>query len=333
MRVLILGGTVFLGRHLVDAALARGAVVTLFHRGHNACHRPDEVEQVLGDRRTDLALLTEREFDVVVDTSGYLPAEVRDSATAVRAGHYTFVSSGSAYADASTRPLAEDEELHESPPPGERRVHGEFYGPQKAGCERALREVRRDSSLILRAGLLVGPNDPTDRFTYWALRMREPGPALAPAVPDQPVQFLDARDLASWILQAATDGVTGVMNVNGPRARWTFGALLAAIGDTEIHWVDEHLLLDAGVQPWTELPLWLPEQFGATGLLDMAVDRAELCGLRARPLADTVRDTVRWAADRSVGFAADYGTRAHSMVLSRAREADLLARFDVAAPR
>jgi 2'-hydroxyisoflavone reductase len=184
--------------------------------------------------------------------------------------------------------------------------------------------VRPRNSLILRSGLLVGPFDPSDRFTYWAVRMREPGPVLAPAVPTQPVQFIDARDFAEWTMAAAERAVTGVMNVNGPRGSWTFGELLKAAGDAEIRWVDESVLLDAGVQPWMELPLWLPDTFAALGMLDMDVDRAEAAGLTTRPVAETLRDTVAWAADRTAGFAADYGTRATSKVMTRKRETELL---------
>jgi 2'-hydroxyisoflavone reductase len=321
MKVLVIGGTVFLGRHVTDAALERGHEVTLFHRGRHAAHRPGDVEEVLGDRDHDLGLLAGRHFDAVVDTCGYLPASVRSAAAQLRADHYTFVSTASVYADLTTVPVTEGNRLHGAPGPEQTAVDGQWYGPQKVGCEQALAATRRGPTLVQRPGLIVGPHDPTDRFTYWVTRMRRPGPVLAPAVQQQ-VQFIDARDLAAWTLDAAAAGTTGTMNANGPRL--AFAGLLAACGDAEIAWTDEDVLLDAGVAPWTELPLWVPERFGAPGLLDMDTGRARAAGLRTRPVADTIADTAAWAGS-GVRVAADYGTRARSGVLTPEREAELLA--------
>lgn len=324
MRVLILGGTVFLGRHLVDAALGRGDEVTLFHRGRHPAHRPAEVEQVLGDRDRDLHLMSGQRFDAVVDTCGYLPRHVGQAAAVLDAVHYTFVSSASVYADLATVPVTEDAPLLEPPGPQETRVDGPLYGPQKAGCERALLGVRTEGVLVQRAGLIVGPHDPTDRLTYWATRMRGPGPVLAPDVRHQPVQFIDARDLAAWTLEAAATGTTGVMNAVGPGRQLTFGELLHLAGPAPVEWVDEQVLLDAGVAPWSELPIWLPAHFGMAGLMDLDTSRAQAAGLTVRPVVETLRDIASWAESTRDRVAADYGTRARSAVLTPQREAELL---------
>lgn len=323
VKVLILGGTVFLGRHLVDAALARGWQVTLFHRGRHSAHRPRDVEELLGDRDSDLRLLSGRRFDAVIDTCGYLPRHVEASARTVDAGHYTFISSASVYARLSEVPVLEGAALHTPPESTEGRLDGPWYGPQKAGCELSVQRSR-DGVLVQRVGLLVGPHDPTDRLTYWAMRPRRPGPILAPAVPDQRVQMIDVRDLSEWTLDAAQAGVTGVMNVSGPRATHTFEQLLLRAGASEVAWVDEQALLDAGVAPWTELPMWLPARYGMSGLMDLEVARAEAAGLRTRPLEATIADTAAWAADDDSRVIADYGTRARSTVLTAERESDLL---------
>lgn len=333
MRVLVLGGTVFLGRHVVDAALARGDDVTVFHRGRHPAPRRAAVTEVLGDRTVDLSALAGRRFDVVIDTSGYLAADVARSAREIDAGGYVFVSSSSVYTDTTAVPVTEDTPTLEPPGAGVTDVHGDLYGPQKVGCERALRDIRGDTALIVRAGLLVGPFDPTDRLTYWVTRFHRPGPVLAPAVQDHPVQFVDVRDLAGWMLQAAADGVVGTMNATGPRGALTFGqllqrsAVLAGVDQPDIRWVAEQDLLDAGVAPWTELPLWVPSAWNAPGVFDVTVDRAVAAGLTVRPVDDTLRDLAAWAATDDHRATADYGTRARSRVLTAAREAELLARL------
>ncbi len=329
MRVLILGGTVFLGRHLVDAALDRGDEVTLFHRGRHAAHRPQEVEELLGDRDRDLHLLAGRDFDAVVDTCGYLPRHVAQAAGTIRAGHYTFVSSASVYAELGVVPVREDAPLLAPPGAQQERVDGPMYGPQKAGCEQALLGTRSDV-LIQRVGLLVGPHDPTDRLTYWAVRMRRPGPVLAPAAQDQPVQVIDVRDLAAWTLHAAASGTTGVMNASSPLRQITFERLLRLAGPAEVAWFDEQVLLDVGVTPWTELPLWLPERYGMSGLMALDTRRARAAGLRTRPIEQTLADTAAWADIDHVRVVADYGTRARSAVLTAQREAALLAELSPA---
>lgn len=333
MELLVLGGTVFLGRHVVDAALARGHDVTIFHRGRHPAPRAADVTEVLGDRAVGFEALAGRRFDVVVDTCGYLPADVARSAEAIDAASYVYVSSASVYADNTTVPVTEDTAVLQPPGPEVTDVHGELYGPQKSGCEQVLRARRGGSALIVRAGLLVGPFDPTDRLTYWVTRFRRPGPVLAPAVQDHPVQFVDARDLADWMVRAASAGVVGTMNATGPRRTLTFEELLrraaelAGVPRPDIRWVAEQTLLDAGVQPWSELPLWVPSAWNAPGVLDLDVSRAVAAGLSTRPLDATLTDTAAWAAGDRHRVTADYGTRASSRVLTAQRETELLAQL------
>ena len=293
MRVLVLGGTVFLGRHVVDAALAGGHDVTVFSRGRSGSAPPDDVEWVKGDRDGELGRLGARSWDAVVDTSGYLPRVVAQS-VALDCGHYTFVSSGNVYADLSVRGIAEDAPLASLPDD-----HGddvsEHYGPLKAACEALLPA----GALIVRSGLICGAHDSTGRFTYWAERVARGGVALAPGPVDQPMQLIDARDQAEWIIRCAETGVGGAFNVTGVRS--TLGAVLSSIpGEAELRWVDGDWLLEQGVEPWSDLPLWLPLP-ELQGLADMNVDKAVAAGLTFRPVAETGSGGVRvprGAADR-----------------------------------
>lgn len=330
MKLLILGGTVFVGRHLVDAALGAGHDVTLLHRGRHPSHRPHDVRELVGDREGDLSALDGWRGDAVIDTCGYVPRIVARTLDALGpVEHYTFVSSGSAYADLSTGPITEDDPVHEPPPPGVEDPSGEHYGPLKAGCERVVQERLGERVLVQRAGLIVGPHDPTDRFTYWVRRMSQDGPILAPDVAGAPVQVIDARDLAAWSVRCVEANVTGIFNVAGQRGI-TFGQVLecardVAANDPEVRWVPEQQLLDAGVEPWTELPLWLPAAFEAGGMMQMDTTSAQHQGLQWRPLRDTVVDTLAWdrASEQEVDF--DYGTRSRRKTLSLDRERALLA--------
>lgn len=327
MRVLVVGGTVFLGRHVVDAALARGDEVTIFHRGRHPAHRPGDVEEVLGDRERpeDLARLAGRSFDAVVDTCGYRPGQVAAVLDVVGAGagHYTFVSSISVYADGVTAPVDESSAVRTPPPDPATVPIAEAYGELKVACEQVAAAALPDRSLSVRAGLIVGPFDPTDRFTWWVRRMDEGGEVLAPAVPDQPVQVVDVRDLAAFVLDAAGAGSTGVVNAVGPPGEATFAGLLdaagaAAGGGATVRWVDEDFLLGEGVQPWTEVPLWVPSSDPTAALLQVDDTRARALGLRARPVAATVADVLDWDRSRDRTVAAAAG-------LPRDREAALLA--------
>ena len=305
MKVVILGGTQFVGRHVVDAARARDHEVTLFNRGQTNPDLFPEVEKLHGDRDGDLTALRGRYWDVVVDTSGYVPRIVRSSAEllADAVEQYVFVSSISAYADFS-RP-----DTDESAPTGRLEdeavedVTGETYGPLKALCEWAVEEAMPGRTLIVRPGLIVGPYDPTDRFTYWPHRVARGGDVLSPGRADRVIQIMDARDLAEWIVRMVEARTTGTYNATGSDDGLTMGRLLeecrAVSGsDARFVWVDEQFLLDQGVTPWIELPVWMPgEEY--RGVLAVDVSRAVAAGLTFRPLADTVRDTLEWAANRS----------------------------------
>jgi 2'-hydroxyisoflavone reductase len=294
MHILILGGTLFLGRHVVDAALERGDEVTLFNRGQT---RPDlfpEVEKLRGDRDGDLGALAGRDFDAVVDTSGRVPRLVSETLDALgEVGHYTFVSTISVYADLSTPPT-ESSPLAELQEPTE--VWEEAYGELKVLCENVVRE-RFPDAFIPRPGLIVGPWDPTGRFTYWPARFAAGGRVLAPLPPEADTQVIDARDLAEWILLAAEEKLGGTYNAVGPvTTREHVLETCAAVAgtDAELVWVDPDFLNAQGVEEWMELPLWLyDEQY--RGMLSVDASPAFAAGLRLRSLEDTVRDTLAWA--------------------------------------
>ncbi|HVA30085.1 MAG TPA: NAD-dependent epimerase/dehydratase family protein [Gaiellaceae bacterium] len=302
MRVLVLGGTKFLGRHVAAAALAAGHEVTTFTRGRTNPGLFPEAEHLHGDRDGDLAALEGRTWDGVVDTSGYVPRILRQSAELLRdaVGRYVFVSSISVYADFS-HPVDESTPVAELEDPATEEI-SENYGALKAACETVIAETYGERGASVRAGLIVGPYDPTDRFTYWPRRVAAGGDVLAPGDPEAPVQLVDARDLAAWLVQLALDGPSGVFNATGPAETLTFSSLLerasAAIGsNARFVWVADQPILDAGVDAWTELPLWLPGDDYA-GMARADARRARDAGLRFRPLEETILDTLAW--DRSV---------------------------------
>ncbi len=299
MKLLVLGGTLFLGRHFVEAALERGHVPTLFHRGRTAPGLFPAAERVLGDRDGGLGALDGRTFDAVVDTSGYVPRIVRESARllAPRAACYAFVSTISVYPD--TVPAGADEDHPTTPldDPLDESLTGGRYGALKAACEREAVAAFGNRTLVVRPGLIVGPHDPTDRFTWWLRRLRRGGETLAPGDPGQPLQLVDVRDLASAMLDWIERGVTGTLNVTGPAERLTLGSALegcrAALGgDARLAWVAESFLLAREVRPWLELPLWVPA--ASHGFLDVSISRALAHGMRFRALSDTARDTLAW---------------------------------------
>jgi len=303
MRIIILGGTQFLGRHLVDMALAHGHDLTLFHRGRtNPDLFGDAVEHIFGDRDGDLDKLSGRTWDACIDTSGYLPRVVHASAERLHGAvaHYTFISTISVYADDVTPHQDESAPLVTLDDESTEEINGDTYGGLKVLCEQVVQTVYPTQALIVRPGLIVGPHDPTDRFSYWPVRIQRGGTVLAPAAPDQPVQVIDARDLAIWILKGVEEQMTGIFNATGLSV--PFGHVLevcqqAANSVAHIEWVDPAFLLDQGVQPWSELPLWLGAD--GTGIMQTDINRAVEAGLTFRPLVETVADTLGWAATRS----------------------------------
>lgn len=320
MHLLVLGGTKFLGRHIVDAALAAGQEVTLFNRGLTDPGAFPEVEHIAGDRDGDLMGLEGRTFDAVIDTSGYLPRHVRATTQMLRdaATNYCFISSISVYASFSEVGLQEDAPTDTLEDPDSEDIKND-YGALKALCEDEVHEAFEDAALIVRPGLIVGPHDPTNRFTYWVTRLAEGGDILAPGPAERPVQVIDARDLATWIVTELEDELSGTFNATGPEEPLAFDEMLAACGtvvgtDAHMEWVDERFLLDRGVEPWSELPVWVPE--GWDGMLAVDISKALAAGLTFRPLEDTARDTYEWV--RSLGAPpGDAG-------LDRAKEEELL---------
>ena len=295
MRVLVLGGTRFLGRALVDATLEQGHEPTLFNRGQTQPELFPDVEKLRGDRSTDLSSLEGREWDAVLDVAAYMPDEVRRSTEALagNVARYVFVSSISVYADQSVPPV-EGAAVEELAPVQETDDDPELYGARKAACERIVEDVFGDAAFVVRPGLIVGPHDPTGRFTYWPHRVARGGEVLAPGSPDDEVQFIDVRDLADWTVRATANGVGGTFNATGEPMR--FGGLLedcrAVSGsDATFTWVNSERLLAEEVGPWMELPLWLPLAEYA-GIQQASVERARAEGLAYRPLADTIRGTL-----------------------------------------
>jgi len=326
MNLLILGGTVFLGRSLVDAAQARGHRVTLFNRGRSNPGVFPDLETIHGDRSSDLDKLHGRRWDAVIDTCGYVPRIVRASARALAgsAGSYTFISSLSVYADTSI-PADESSPVGKLEDETVETVDGGTYGPLKALCEQAVQAEFAGRALILRPGLIVGPYDPSDRFTYWPHRIAQGGEVLAPGRPERRIQFIDARDLAEWTIRMLENGKGGVFNADSPPGMHTLGGLLetckrVANSDARLTWVSESFLHEEGVEMWSELPVWVPESDAEyAGFFEIAVNKALEQGLSFRPLADTVRDTLAWDAARPSETKLRAG-------LSRAREAELLTK-------
>ena len=327
MKLLILGGTVFVGRHLVEAALAHNHEVTLFNRGqHNADLFPD-VETLHGDRDGGLDPLKGRRWDAVVDTCGYVPRVVRASADLLSRAvdHYTFISSISVYRDVSRPAVDESGAVGTLEDTATEEVTGDTYGPLKALCEQAVEESVPGRTLVVRPGLIVGPHDPTDRFTYWPRRVARGGDVLAPGRPDEAVQFIDVRDLAAWTLRMVEARHTGTYNATGPADPLTMGGLLDVCnrelgGAAHFVWVDEPFLLREGVGPWIELPLWISDEMDMRGLSATDCGKAITAGLTFRPLAETVRDTQAWDATRPADTA-------HAAGLRPEREAELLDKW------
>lgn len=301
MDLLIIGGTKFLGRHFVDAAQARGDRITLFNRGQTNPDLYPNVEKLRGDRENDLSALEGRSFDAVVDTCGYVPRIVEASARALRenVGRYVFISSISVFADFTEPGLTEDSPLAEPSHPDSEDVATD-YGALKAICEGRISDLFGDRALHVRPGLIVGPHDPTNRFTYWVTRVARGGAVLAPGPSERPVQVIDARDVAEWTLRAIEQELSGPYNVTGPEQPIAFGRFLdvcraVAGSDAEFVWVDDAFLERLEVEEWTEMPLWAASTGDFARLMEVDVSRAIGAGLTFRPITETVRDTLEWA--------------------------------------
>jgi 2'-hydroxyisoflavone reductase len=306
MKFLLLGGPRFLGRHLIDAALDRGHEITLFNRGKTNPEDYPQLEKLVGDRDGGLDPLRGRRWDAVLDTCGYVPRVVEATASllAEAAGSYTFISSISVYRNFQAAGMDEHAPLGVLADESVEEITHETYGPLKVLCEQVVERHFAGRALQVRAGLIVGPYDSSDRFTYWVVRTARGGEILAPGEPASPVQLVDGRDLASWIIQMAEKGHTGAYNATGPALPVSMQQVLHTcleIGGSpgELVWIPGDFLLKAGAAPWTELPLWIPESDpDAVGLSQVNCSRAIAAGLAFRPLRQTIRDTLEWATTR-----------------------------------
>jgi 2'-hydroxyisoflavone reductase len=326
MRILIIGGTRFLGRHLVDSALARSHDVTLFNRGRSNPDLFPQLETIVGDREEDVEKLKNRIWDAVIDTSGYLPRIVRLSAQVLEptVSRYVFISSVSVYENFRKVGIRETDPVGKIENETVEEITGETYGPLKALCEQAVQDIfGLDRTLIVRPGLIVGPHDPTDRFTYWPVRVARGGDVLAPEKPEAPIQIIDVRDLSDFIIKLIQDNASGVYNATGPDYELTLGRLLEVSkqvsgSDAALHWASVDFLNRNKVEAWSDMPVWVPDEEESAGFSRVDVSKATAAGLRFRPLEETVRDTLAWARTRPAGHEWRAG-------LAAEREAELLA--------
>ncbi|MGC4889050.1 NAD-dependent epimerase/dehydratase family protein [Micromonospora sp. DT227] len=329
MRLLMLGGTGFVGGAVVAEAVRRGWAVTVFNRGVHG-EVPAGVHRLRGDRDEPggLAALAGGEWDLVVDTWDGAPRAVRDAARALTGAvpHYVYVSSGSVYAPTAGPGTGEEAPTVAAEPDAD---DGD-YPRNKAGGERAAVEVFGERALLVRAGLILGPGEDIGRLPWWLHRVARGGDVLAPGPPDLPVQYVDVRDLAGWLLDRGVEGVGGAYNVVSRSGHTTMGELLDAVvaatgSDATLRWTPPAPILAAGVEPWNDLPIWIPRGHEYRWLQERDVERAYAAGLVCRPVAETVADTWRWL--RAVGgVPARAGRPARAPVgLAPEREAALLA--------
>jgi 2'-hydroxyisoflavone reductase len=304
MRLLVLGGTVFVGRHIVETAVARGHVVTLFNRGRHGADLFPTLEKLRGDRDGDLSALEGGQWDAVIDTCGNLPRVVRGSAErlAPTTGHYTFVSTVAVYRDFPWRGGLDESAATAMLPADAPEVLNEtMLGALKAECERVVERAFAGRALVIRPGFIVGPHDPTGRFTYWPLRIAQGGEVLAPGNPDGPAQIIDVRDLAAWIVMSVERKLTGTFNVTGREYVLTMSELLdlcrRECGPCAFTWLDDEFLVAHGVVR-RDFPLWAPNSVGAA-TIDTTKARGE--GLWCQDVRATVHDTVVWATGSGAG--------------------------------
>jgi 2'-hydroxyisoflavone reductase len=297
MKLLVLGGTVFVGRAIVEAALARGHEVTLFNRGTRG-RVFEGVEEIHGDRSESVDAL-QGQWDWVIDTSGYVPRVVRMSAQRLRgqAARYLFISTISVYRDNDQPGINEESPLAVLEKETE-EINGETYGGLKVLCEQETLEAYPEA-LIIRPGLIIGPHDSTDRFTYWVMRAADGGDILVPGRLEQPTQYIDVRDLAEWTLDMIERNAGGIYNATGPARPDTLGGMInsclqATDAESRLVPVPEDFLLELGVTPFKDLPFWLAAKEGGDGLMQVNNSKAHDAGLTSRPLVETVRDTYAW---------------------------------------
>lgn len=303
MKVLVLGGTRFLGRHLVEAFAACGHDVVAFHRGQTQCLLPDGVEERFGDRKDNLRAVAGERWDAVIDVAAFEPEQVRRSLE-LQTERYLFISTVNVYQDLSKPGIGENMPTIESFDPADESL---AYGGNKAACERLVLERFADNSILLRPGLIVGKWDPTGRFTYWCERLRRGGSYIAPKPQERPVQVVDAADIARFAERALTRNLFGSYNVVGPLETTSFREVLDACAlvaaengapRAEAVWVDGDFLTENGVQEWIDMPLWLADPEYA-GILQVSNAAAVRAGFEYRPLRETVRAVLDWTATES----------------------------------
>jgi 2'-hydroxyisoflavone reductase len=329
LKILFIGGTGFIGPHMVRAAIAAGHTPTLFNRGRTNPGLFPDVEKLIGDRDGGLGVLKGRTWDAVIDTSGYVPRIVRASAQMLKdqAKHYLFISTGDVYRSYDVEGLDEDHPKAILPDSAKgSEDSGKYYGPLKVFCEAEVRAAFPDRHTIVRPGWIVGPGDNLNLFTYWPVRIDRGGEVLAPGDPTDPVQIIDARDLAEWIIRMLERGTTGSFNGFGPGSRLSIAEFLYGIravtsAEVRFTWTDTEFLLANKVRPWSDIPIWYPPigAFKGNGLF--STKRAVAAGLTFRPLAVTARDTLEWY--RSLGTPWESLSRHPGLTL--AREKELLA--------
>lgn len=301
MNILIIGGTVFLGRHLVAACRDAGHTITLFNRGNQQLEEHSDLEKIKGDRTSDLTLLSGRKWDAVIDTCGIDPETVQQSAQALSASTkcYVYISSISAFDNFRRGGMTEAAPARLIP-----KSEAQDYGSNKAWSEKAVGEVFGRQALIIRPGLIVGRYDPSDRFTYWVRRIAQGGRILAPGRQDRQIQFIDVRDLSEWIIRLIDARITGTFNVTGPGFPLSMQEFLHTTrevckSNSEFNFVDDEKLVALDVKPWSELPLWIPESDSDFfGFLQIDCLRAQNTGLSYRTIAETVEDTLAWDQTR-----------------------------------
>lgn len=332
MHILLIGGSRFVGYHLVEAALSAGHQVTMFNRGQSNPGAFPSVEELHGDRDGGLDILTGRQWDAVIDTCGYIPHHVRDSATFLRdaVGRYVFISTVSVYQDFPITGITEDSPLATLEDESTEQVTGETYGGLKVLCEREVQQVYGEQALIIRPGLIVGPRDMTNRFGYWVRRAATGGEILAPGTPERPVQFIDGRDLAAWTIDLTERHQTGVYNAVGPAEVFTMGEFLEmaiAVGENPtatLTWVEDDFLVAQGVAYWQHLPLWVAPDMGFNRVNN---HRAAGNGLRFRDTATIIRDTLASLRTHDSPRENPQGA------ISAQREAELLAAWQAHSPQ
>ena len=338
MKILIIGGTKFSGRHLVKSALANNHEVTIFHRGNHSTDELGDVEEIIGDRIVDLDKLENQTWDVCIDMCGYMPQWVESSTNALKDSvkKYVFVSSISAY-DKNVEPnYKEDAKLESLTVEQEKEFAkvdakgdigatdlGEMYGALKVLCEQETVKAFSENHLIIRPGLIVGELDWTDRWTYWVMRVAKGGEVFAPSKPDTHVQFIDAKDLMVWLVALIENDETGIYNAVNKPFELTFGTMLEEIktvsgSDATFTWVSDEFMEANKVAPWSDMPLHVPDslEFIRTANVDSALDK----GLTIRPLSDTIRDTLNWRKTRDEDMRAGITEERETVLLKKWHE-------------